>query len=104
MGHTDSTYYYTTECVEFDIDQARKFTSYWDNSLDYHATWIAADAAENYHDFHDGWDSSWPQKFMLYDKDKMLLGVFEIDREAHPEFVATKVESPEPGETVRIRR
>ena len=52
---------------------------------------VAEDAAEDYHDNHDGWESSsWPVEITLYEtQDGPALGVFEVDREAQPVFMAT---------------
>lgn len=60
----------------------------WDSKdLDY----VAEDAAENYHSYHDGWESSWPLTFVILDDDLNELGRFSVDREAVPQFHASKI-------------
>ena len=58
----------------------------------------ARECAENYHHQHDGWEASWPVDIALY-IDGVLIGVFEVEREAEPVFIARKKEvdkSPQP--------
>jgi hypothetical protein len=46
-------------------------------------------AADDYHSEHDGWESSWPLTFALYEsEDGPEMARFEVDREAVPHFTA----------------
>ena len=49
--------------------------------------WIAEDAAEQYHNEHDGWESRWPITFEVFDGEKSL-GRFQVELEAEPVFRA----------------
>jgi len=51
---------------------------------------IAEAAAEDYHANHDGWESSWPITFVILDEARKELARFLVDREAVPQFNATK--------------
>ena len=54
---------------------------------------IAQDCAEDAHNNHDGWDSSWPLTIAVYEipYPEGLKGKFEVDREAQPVFYARPV-------------
>ena len=41
---------------------------------------VARDLAEDYHNEHDGWESSWPLEFRIY-KDGECVWSGEVDRE-----------------------
>lgn len=74
-------------------DSRYRFTSIWDaETLEY----LAEDAAEDFHNNHDGWESEWPLTFNIYDTDDNLLGTCTVDREHNPTFSASKVEAPQP--------
>lgn len=49
---------------------------------------LAEKCAEYYHDNHDGWESSWPCDFRIYDADRNFVGCWEVDRESMPVFHA----------------
>lgn len=51
--------------------------------------YVAQDAAMDYHNNHDGWESSWPLDFIILDEEGRELGRFEIDREYDPCFVVS---------------
>jgi hypothetical protein len=53
--------------------------------------WLAEQAAENYHQKHDGWESSWPITFIIRKEDGSEIGRYEVDREIAPQFFARKV-------------
>jgi len=53
--------------------------------------YIAEDAAQDYFDNHDGWESTWPLTFIILDENLNELGQFVIEMEAVPQFWATKV-------------
>jgi len=52
---------------------------------------IAQDAAEDYWDNHDGWESHWPLNIELF-IDAKSVGVFEVEMETVPTFSANKKE------------
>src|SRR4051812_13285342 len=50
---------------------------------------VAIAAAEDYHANHDGWESSWPIDFFIYESEEgPAVGRFEVERETVPEFYA----------------
>ena len=51
---------------------------------------VAATAAENFHDQHDGWESSWPITFEILDEADISLGSFQVDRELVPHFFVSR--------------
>lgn len=51
--------------------------------------WLAEECAEDYHSHHDGWESSWPLDFFIFDLEGKLLGTVEVERETVPNFVGT---------------
>ena len=53
--------------------------------------WLAEDCAKNYHNQHDGWESSWPITITIYRLDETKLGSFEVDRDVEPVFSARKI-------------
>ena len=73
------------------LDDKTAFRSAWDGTQDFHAAWIAEDAAARYHDFCDGWEASWPVVFELYDQEEWCLGRFSVERETVPEFHAARI-------------
>ena len=56
-----------------------------------HPQYAAEDAAEDYHGYHDGWESSWPLVFVMLDDELNELGRFSVDRESVPQFHASKI-------------
>ena len=56
--------------------------------------WAAEYAAEDYHSNHDGWEATWPLTFVVLDDELNELGRFSVDREAVPQFHASKIEVP----------
>lgn len=53
---------------------------------------VAEQAAEDYHDNHDGWEDGWPVKINLHDPFKELIASFDVDLESAPIFSATPTE------------
>ena len=53
---------------------------------------VAQECGEDYHDEHDGWESSWPIKVYLYDGDGEPKGVFEVFMESQPHFYASEAD------------
>lgn len=59
--------------------------------------YVAEECAANYHNKHDGWESTWPLTFILYrTEDGPERAKMSVDRETVPSFTATKVETKEP--------
>jgi hypothetical protein len=52
---------------------------------------IAETAAEHYHDYCDGWESSWPLIFEVVAEHLDGPERYSVDFEAVPSFVASKV-------------
>jgi hypothetical protein len=53
--------------------------------------WVAEAAADDYHSEHDGWESTWPLWFIIYDMRGNRLGQCSVDRETVPQFRASNV-------------
>ena len=50
---------------------------------------IAEEAADDYHDRHDGWESGWPLEIALYaSEDGVELARFKVVRDYRTEFTA----------------
>jgi hypothetical protein len=49
---------------------------------------FACEAAANFHDEHDGWESTWPLLLELYAMDGGSLGRYQVQREMLPTFNA----------------
>lgn len=71
----------------------------WDDLYDFESTWnpensdyIAEEVAEDYFSNHDGWESSWPTDFEIFDLDGNSLGVYSVELEHTPTFSASKKE------------
>ena len=61
------------------------------NFSDDDGDWLAEVAAENYHQKHDGWESSWPITFIIRREDGSEIGRYEVERETVPQISARKV-------------
>lgn len=48
---------------------------------------VVTDLADDYHSNHDGWESSWPLQFRIYE-DGVEVARFEVEREYDPRFTA----------------
>ena len=59
----------------------------WDSDCLGH---VAEAAADDYHSNHNGWEAHWPCDIYIFDLDGNPLGVFVVQREAEPVFLATK--------------
>lgn len=64
------------------------YNEFKSNFSDSNGEWLAEAAAENYHNKHDGWDSSWPITLTIQREDGTIIGVYDIDREIIPQFSA----------------
>jgi hypothetical protein len=75
---------------------------YWvsdpEDDLEFFSTWeedwpeyVAEDAAQDYHQNHDGWEASWPLEITLLHLDGTLIGKFSVDRDYDPVFSARKL-------------
>ena len=53
--------------------------------------YLAQNAAEDYHSNHDGWEASWPLEITLFREDETTIGVFDVDRDVEPVFIAREV-------------
>jgi len=84
MNNNRKTYKYSVDQEDFE------------NSYEFESTWIydgmedvvVEEAAEDYHDNHDGYEDSWPIDFFLFDLNGTLLESFTVEREASPVFNA----------------
>jgi hypothetical protein len=46
---------------------------------------MAEHCAEDYHNNHDGWESSWPLEFRIWE-DGVLVARISVERESRPHF------------------
>lgn len=51
--------------------------------------YFARQAAEDFHDFHDGWEASWPIELVVIDNHGVE-HLYDVDREMEPVFTASK--------------
>jgi hypothetical protein len=71
-----------------DPDNYYKFKSVYDAE---DGTYLASEAAKNYHYHHDGWENTFPLTFVISDYEGYLIGVYEVERDVEPVFHATEV-------------
>jgi len=64
------------------------------NQLLYGRDWdlVVTDLAEDYHSNHDGWESSWPLQFRIYEGDAEIAR-FQVEREHEPTFCAHELKA-----------
>lgn len=55
-------------------------------------SYVAEQAADDFHTNHDGWECSWPRQFKIIGPDDTVLGEFEVDRDVEPVFSAHKLQ------------
>lgn len=65
---------------KFDLD-----TCWSKDDIEY----IVQDAAENFHEHHDGAESTWPLKFEIF-VDDVSQGTYLVEREFSPTFSVTE--------------
>ena len=53
--------------------------------------WGAAACAEHYWENHDGWESSWPLYFRLYEGEGEAYQDFKVEQDVEPTFYAAAV-------------
>ena len=71
-------------------DSYYSFNASWAIKEDFQKTYVAQEAAENYWDNHDGWESTWPLEICIYNKEEgELLYSCRVDVEYVPSFGAT---------------
>jgi len=59
---------------------------------------VAEEAAKDYHQHHNGWEATWPLTFGLLDSDRKEIGLFSVERESVPQFIATPWTTTTPKE------
>lgn len=73
-----------TTCMRLDGD--------WDVHLPGTQRYLLEECAEDHFHNHDGWESSWPLVFALHDGENgPEICRYEVEMEAVPQFVATKI-------------
>lgn len=95
MSQTTNVFYTYEHSSYFDeekvdLDDVFVIETQWDITDDIDQSWIAEECADDFHSNHDGWESTWPMKFKLWDPQGNVVGVFEVDREYTPTFHAWK--------------
>ena len=96
MSKTKYSYKYSRPEQDETVENATEFKSGWPNDGDeFHAQWIAEDAAQDDWDCRDGWEASWPQVFDIYTDSGVLIGRFSVERDYAPSFSARTVDVPE---------
>ena len=74
--------------LEHDPNCFYGFSSAWcETAGDY----LAEDAAENYHELHDGDEANWPLTFIIRHPGGNEIGRYKVEREYQPRFAATPV-------------
>jgi len=68
-------------------------TSAFEDPDEWELEMIAQDCAKNYHDWHDGWEGSWPMDFRIVNKSGAALGTYSVDRETRPYFVTRGIKT-----------
>ena len=82
-------YKYSVDSDGEGFEDATLFRSTWDKDcLDY----VAEDAAEYDYKNCDGWEREWPITFKIWSLDGVELGVFEVEMDMTPTFVACMAE------------
>jgi hypothetical protein len=77
------TYRYFIPAYGQTLDDAHSFESCLGGS------WLAEEAAEDYHTNHDGWEDSWPIDFAV-ETSPGTIEVFTVNREVVASFLAHK--------------
>ncbi len=62
-------------------DQIELKTTWCAENLEY----IVDDAAKDFYENHDGWESSWPNEIVIFEDGKEL-GIFTVELEHEPTF------------------
>ncbi|MGO2105094.1 MAG: hypothetical protein ACTH3P_06755 [Proteus vulgaris] len=75
-----------TDDEKYTLDNGRHDKDLLDN-----LEWCASDCAEDYHNHHDGWESSWPVCLIIW-IDGACKGKFSVEREYEPVFSVSEVE------------
>lgn len=75
---------------KYAVDEPDYFYTLESNWVLEELEYIAEDCAEDYHSNHDGWEARWPLTFTIATEDETILGTFEVEREARPQFYASK--------------
>jgi hypothetical protein len=86
MSRYKYTYKYVVDST--DLEDSFEFSS---NLPDGWGDTLAAEAAEDYHSNHDGWESSWPLEITVADIDGKVIGTFSVDRDVEPVFSAREI-------------
>jgi hypothetical protein len=71
-----------------DFEHAYAFESVFDED---DGEWLAQEAAEDFHNCHDGWEAGWDggKDFWLWHESGKFIGRFNVTREYEPRFSAT---------------
>ena len=87
-------YTYSAGNSEIDHDEFGRFSFPKSQHL-YHESWslVVTDLADDYHSYHDGWESTWPLEFRIY-KDGSELARFNVDCEHEPRFYESQISPP----------
>jgi len=83
VDNSPTRFEYQSPCKHFDLKDPL------------YASILAVECASDYHDDHDGWESSWPIVLMLFEtEDGPEVCRFSVDLEARPHFIATPFKAP----------
>ena len=83
-----NTFYYS---INEDTDQCFKVVSHWE-SIENAGAYLAEEAAEDYHDNHDGWEATWPLIINLHETENgQIIKSFDVDRETVPQFSSSEI-------------
>lgn len=85
MGHQNNYGYsiiYNKEILS--TKPAYTLNTHWNIHED--TNYVAEEAAEQYHDDHDGFEATWPLLIQLFDEDNNSVALQEVEREFEPVF------------------
>lgn len=94
ISRMSNTYRYGIVEYDHGVDDGYKVETSWhldDEALGY----IAEDAAEDFYNNCDGWESEWPLTFIIWDNDGKEMGRYRVVIESAPLFTASEIKEEE---------
>jgi hypothetical protein len=84
-----TTFFYCAVDHDDETRHQHRVPGKWSLDNAWEASEVAAEVAEDYHSNHDGWESSWPLTFALYEtEDGPEKARFSVDRATVARFTA----------------
>lgn len=60
-------------------------------SIEEDPNYVAEEAALEYHDEHDGFETNWPILIQLFDENNKSIGIQKVEREFEPVFSSSPI-------------